>query len=225
MRILIGEDEVLTAKCLKCVVESFGYEVVGIGHNKENVIRMIDKYIPDMLLQDINMDESSDGIDVGRYVLENYSFPHIYVTAHSDIHIVKKALETKPVGYIIKPFVPIMVYTAIQIAMDHYKDHHEQEILTIKDGYNMVKLPYYSIQYLKADNVYVEIHTSKKVYIVRDTLEQFHQKLDQNLFFRTHRSYLVNRHHVENMGPNFLSMKGATIPLSRKYQASIRSLF
>lgn len=225
MRILIGEDDVLTAGYLKDVVESFGNEVVGIGHNKEDIIRMIDKYIPDLLMQDISMVQATDGIEVGRYVLENYSFPHIYITAHSDKNIIEKALATKPVGYVIKPFVPMNVYLAIQIALDHFRDHHEQEILTIKDGYNLIKLPYYSIQYLKSDNVYIDIHTSKKVYIVRDSLEQIHLKLDQNLFLRTHRSYIVNRHHVENLGSNLLDIKGTTIPISRKYQAIIRSLF
>lgn len=225
MRILIGEDDVLTAGYLKDVVESFGNEVVGIGHNKEDIIRMIDKYIPDLLMQDISMVQTTDGIEVGRYVLENYSFPHIYITAHSDKNIIEKALATKPVGYVIKPFVPMNVYLAIQIALDHFRDHHEQEILTIKDGYNLIKLPYYSIQYLKSDNVYIDIHTSKKVYIVRDSLEQIHLKLDQNLFLRTHRSYIVNRHHVENLGSNLLDIKGTTIPISRKYQAIIRSLF
>ncbi len=225
MRILIGEDDVLTAGYLKDVVESFGNEVVGIGHNKEDIIRMIDKYIPDLLMQDISMVQASDGIEVGRYVLENYSFPHIYITAHSNKNIIEKALATKPVGYVIKPFVPMNVYLAIQIALDHFRDHHEQEILTIKDGYNLIKLPYYSIQYLKSDNIYIDIHTSKKVYIVRDSLEQIHLKLDQNLFLRTHRSYIVNRHHVENIGSNLLDIKGTTIPISRKYQAIIRSLF
>ena len=224
MRILIGEDEVLTAEYLKDIVESFGNEVVGIGHNKEDIIRMIDKYIPDLLLQDISMHETCDGIEIGRYVLENYSFPHIYVTAHSDQNMVEKALVTKPVGYIIKPFVAMNIYSAIQIALDHYRDHHEQEILTIKIGYNLVKLPYYSIHYLKSDNVYIEIYTSKKKYIVRDSLEQIHLKLDQNLFLRTHRSFIVNRHHIENLGSNLIDIKGTTIPISRKYQAIIRSV-
>ncbi len=225
MRILIGEDEVLTAEYLKDIIESYGNEVVGIGHNKEEVIRMIDKFIPDMLLQDICMNETNDGIDIGRYVLENYSFPHIYVTAHSDQHIVEKALETKPVGYVIKPFIPINVFSAIQIALDHYRDHHEQEVLTIKNGYNIIKLPYYSILYIKSDNIYIEIHTSKKVFIIRDSLEQIHQRLDPDLFLRTHRSYIINRHHVENMGANLIYIKGIAIPISRKYQAIIRSIF
>lgn len=224
MRILIGEDDVLTAEYLKDIVESFGNEVVGIGHNKEDMIRMIDKYIPDLLLQDISMVQATDGIEVGKYVLENHSFPHVYITAHSDKNIVEKALVTKPVGYIIKPFVAMNIYSAIQIAMDHYRDHHEQEILTIKDGYNLIKLPYYSIQYLKSDNVYIEIHTSKKVYIVRDSLEQIHLKLDQNLFLRTHRSFIVNRHHIQNVGSNQIDIKGTTIPISRKYHAIIRSV-
>jgi len=225
MRILIGEDEVLTAEHLKDIVESYGNQVVGIGHNKEDMIRMIDKYLPDMLLQDISMNAATDGIEIGRYVLENYSFPHIYVTGHSDKNMVEKALVTKPVGYVIKPFVPMNVYSALQIAIDHYRDHHEQEILTIKDGYNLIKLPYYSIQYLKSDNIYIEIYTTKKVYIVRDSLEQIHRKLDQTLFLRTHRSYIVNRHHIENFCSNQIRIKGVTIPISRKYSANIRSLF
>ncbi|MDP2336970.1 MAG: response regulator, partial [Bacteroidota bacterium] len=75
MRILIGEDEVLTAEYLKDIVESFGNKVVGIGHNKEDLIRLIDNYNPDLLLQDICMHNETDGIEIGNYVLENYSFP------------------------------------------------------------------------------------------------------------------------------------------------------
>lgn len=225
MRIIIGEEDVLVAKDLKEIVELFGNEVVGIGKNKEDIIRMIDQYIPDLLLQDINRDQPSVGIEVGQYVLENYSFPHIYLTANTEIGIVEEALKTKPVGYIIKPFIPVKIYSAIQIALDHFRDHHEHEILTIKDGYSIVKLPYYTIKYLKSDNIYVEIHTSKKVFIIRESLDKIFQMLDKNLFIRTHRSYIIHRHHIKYLESSQIWINGTSIPISRKYLPTIRSIF
>lgn len=217
MRIVIGEDEVLIAEHLADIVKSFKHEVVGIGHSKAMIIELIDKLNPDLILLDIRMEHEYDGIEIGNYIKQNSAVPFIYITAHSDKNIIEKALPTKPSGYIIKPFKPMDVYTAIQIASDKFRDSKTDNFLMLKDKHQKVKVYTYNITFMKADNNYVEIHTHHKIYIDRNSLENLNDKLQSEDFIRVHRSYIINKTYIKALTTNEVEIDGFKLPISRSY--------
>lgn len=225
MRIVIGEDEILIAEHLADIVRSYKYEVVGIGHNKAKILQIIDKTRPDMILLDIRMQNKFDGIEIGEEIAQKYGIPFIYITAHSDKEIIEKALPTKPSGYIIKPFKPMDVYTAIHIATDKFRNHKADNFLFVKEGSKKVKVYYYNILFFKSDNNYIEVHTKTKNYVTRCSLEKMAQNLLDEDFVRVHRSYLVNSNYITAIDPHFLNLNFHKIPISRAYYTQAKNLF
>lgn len=73
------------------------------------------------------------------------------------------------------------------------------------------------IQYVKSDNVYVEIFTEGHRYIQRKFLGQISKELPSQ-FVRVHRSYLVNMDRVSELNKTFVLIDGQKIPVSRKFK-------
>lgn len=73
------------------------------------------------------------------------------------------------------------------------------------------------IQYIKSDNVYVEIFTEGHRYIQRKFLGQIAKELPEQ-FVRIHRSYLINMDHVKERNKNFVLIGEHKIPVSRKFK-------
>ena len=225
MRVVICEDEILIAEHLKTIVKSFGYEVVGIAHNKKDMLGLIKRTDPQIALVDIRMEGRYDGIEIGEDVLLNYNFPLIYITAHSDNEIIQKALKTKPAGYIIKPFKAMDIFTAMNIAMENFTASRTDNFIMIKDGYKSVKLYHYEILFLKSDNNYVEIYTDKTLYIERISLESMLSTINSENFMKVHRSFAVNIDHVKELKSRELIVGSHLIPVSRKYIKEFKERF
>ena len=225
MRVVICEDEILIAEHLKIIVESFGYEVVGIAHNKKDMMGLIKRTDPQIALVDIRMEGRYDGIEIGEEILLNYNFPLIYITAHSDNEIIQKALKTKPGGYIIKPFKAMDIYTAITIAVDNFSAAKNDNFILVKDGYKSVKLYNYEILFIKTDNNYVEIYTDKTMYIERTSLDNMIETINSEQFMKVHRSYAVNLDHVKELKSRELIIGRHLVPISRKYYKDFKEKF
>lgn len=220
MKILIGEDEILIAEHIKDILFSYGYKDVMMAHSKEKIIELIDESSPDIALLDIRMEGKHDGINIGEYIAQHHRFPIVYITSHSTQDVVKEALKTKPGGYVIKPFQPIDIFTAVQIALDNHKDR--EMVFVFKNNHEKVRLPYGNILFLEADNNYVEIVAKNKKYVQRASLSALLTKLDSREIVQVHRSYAVNVNNIEKIYYNRLIIKGVTIPVSRKFKESLR---
>ncbi len=225
MRIVIGEDEILIAEHLKDIVNSFKHEVVGVAHRKNKILDIIAKTKPDMVLLDIRMESKFTGIEIGKILLHRYGIPFIYITAHSDKEIIEKALPTKPSGYIIKPFKPMDVYTAIQIASDKFRRTIKDNYILVKDSGKKIKLYYYNILFFKSDNNYVDIHTKTKTYVLRSSLEKIAKQLTDDGFIKVHRSYIVNSNYMTALNTRYISISSHRIPISRANYKQVKKLF
>ncbi len=144
-RVLIVEDDEVTAMNLKMSLEKQGYNVVAVADDATSAKSKIKVYTPDILIIDISLQESDDGIKLAAYVREQQLMPFIFLTAHTDDHIIKDASMTEPYGYIIKPFDPANLHVTIQMAL--YKYHQEKkrsenlDLLKV-DKLNLEKLLY-----------------------------------------------------------------------------------
>jgi len=73
------------------------------------------------------------------------------------------------------------------------------------------------IQYIKSDNVYVEIYTEGRRYIQRKFLGEISKELPAQ-FVRVHRSYLVNMDRVSEMNKTYALIDGQKVPVSRNFK-------
>lgn len=120
-KILVVEDESLIALDIKLILEKEGYEVVTNIKTVDAAITFIEEHIPDLVLIDINLNQNKDGIDLGTYLLSKDVIPYIYVTSYSNKVILERANDTRPHGYIVKPFRPENLITTISVVLNNFK--------------------------------------------------------------------------------------------------------
>ncbi len=116
-RVLIVEDEVFIAEDLKRAIEKLGYEVCEVCYDSESALDAVFKHLPDMVLLDINIRGSRDGIDVAEIIQREYQIPFIFLSSLSDKSTLERAKQTMPMGYLVKPFKDVDLLTTIEMAI------------------------------------------------------------------------------------------------------------
>ena len=122
-KILIVEDEGITAFSVKSLLENWGYENPLIALSSTDIFKNVVQYQPDLVLMDINLNEDMDGIEITKQLQTDFDIPVIYLTAHCDEALVERAKLTQPYGYIIKPFND----EELKITIDHALYKHKME--------------------------------------------------------------------------------------------------
>lgn len=103
-KILIVEDESIVALDIKRALSKLGHEVTDMVTNYKDTLNSIDEQRPDIILMDIHLENSQDGIETAHAIQERDTIPIIYLTAFSDERTIQRAIQTNPIGYLIKPF-------------------------------------------------------------------------------------------------------------------------
>ena len=125
-RILIVEDEIITAEDLRESLQDIGYEVPAVVSTGEGAVKKVAEDTPDLVLMDIMLQGEMDGIETAHQIRSHFNIPIVYFTAYSDEKILDRVKITQPFGYILKPFNDRELYTNIEIAL--YKHEMEREL-------------------------------------------------------------------------------------------------
>jgi CheY-like chemotaxis protein len=120
-RILVVEDEAIVAMVIKRRLKDLGYIVSGVASTGKDAITKVEGTFPDLVLMDIRLKGDMDGIEATKIIKDRFSLPVVYLTAHSDDVTFKKAKETYPDGYILKPFTEKDLSTTIEIALHKFR--------------------------------------------------------------------------------------------------------
>ncbi|WP_129596284.1 response regulator [Methanohalophilus profundi] len=120
-RILVVEDEAIVAMVIKRRLQDLGYIVSGVASTGKDAITKVEGTFPDLVLMDIRLKGDMDGIEATKIIKDRFSLPVVYLTAHSDDVTFKKAKETDPDGYILKPFTEKDLSTTIEIALHKFR--------------------------------------------------------------------------------------------------------
>lgn len=123
-KILIVEDEMVIAMDLQVCLQRQGYIVTGHATRGEEVITVINDNRPDIILMDVKLEGSIDGVETAQMIYDNYDIPVIFITSYSNKTIIDRAKKTNPFGYIVKPFDEKELFTNIELAI--FK--HETEL-------------------------------------------------------------------------------------------------
>src|ERR1700730_11049155 len=125
-RILIVEDDRVVARDIEQQLVRIGHTVVGITARADEAVRLAEETRPDLVLMDIFLDGSSDGIEAAQRIRDGVEAPVIYLTAYADDQTLQRASATDPLGYLLKPFEDSQLRTAIEMAL--YKHAAEQKL-------------------------------------------------------------------------------------------------
>ena len=132
-RILIVEDEKITAMEMAEHLEQLGYQPLGPCASGEEAVASVLALHPDVVLMDIALNGPMDGIQAAEVIRSTCPCPVIYVTAHSDQATLERAKVTEPFGYVLKPVNERELHIAIEIAL--YRAKLEEKLRESEERY------------------------------------------------------------------------------------------
>lgn len=118
-RVLILDDEMVIARDLKRILRNMEMKNIKITNTSEEALSKARRFLPHLLLSDINLEEHiTDGIKITDQIKDFLHVKIIYITAHSDRHILDRAKQSRPENYIVKPFEEEQIQVAVELALN-----------------------------------------------------------------------------------------------------------
>ncbi|MEO0897640.1 MAG: LytTR family transcriptional regulator DNA-binding domain-containing protein [Bacteroidota bacterium] len=234
VRVFAVEDDFFHQENLKITLDELGYDLIGLEPKAENVLPMVQKSKPDVVLLDINLAGEKNGIELGHEINRKLPTPIIYITSFTDSSTFKKASKTHPYAYLNKPVESMALQSSIELALQHTAQEEEEEsakgwetdiffrnCFFVKIGPKLVKIKPEDVLYIEVSgNRYCQVVTAGRKAHVRATLNDIQKRLAPSPFVRVHRSFLINPIHLEAIHePNQTLLIGeAEIPLGKTYR-------
>lgn len=239
IKILIVEDDMITAADISMQLTRLGYEVSGITPRGEDALKSIGATRPDLVLMDVHLKGVIDGVETAQRITDQYEIPLIFLTANADPHTFQRAKASRPYAFISKPFQETDLQRAIELVLERLATENPEEVsvplvkespegpfflddrIFVRHQDKMVKIFLHDVLFIEAGRSYCNIHTDDKEYLLSVPLRVLEEKLPKRLFMRVHRSYVVNLTKIDTLGEQqeFLSFGKKTVPVSRQFKA------
>jgi two-component system response regulator HydG len=126
-KILIVEDQFIEAKSLNVILNNAGYSTCSIARSVSGALSIIEKEKPDLVLVDIFLQGEGTGIDLGK-ILNERNMAFVYLSANSNRQILEQAKQTKPYGFMVKPFRAKDVLIMLDVALYLHKNRLTETI-------------------------------------------------------------------------------------------------
>lgn len=253
IRTLIADDELLARQLVrKFLAAESEIDIVGECATATEALKFIKEKKPQLVLLDIKMPGLS-GLDMLRQ-LEAHEMPYIiFITAYDRYAI--RAFEVHALDYLLKPLEKVRFADALARARERIRRDGLSQIaeklvsfvksesegqseagavgalhIELREGDRLFSIPQSDVYWIEAANQYINIHTAEDCYLQSQSLSAIEAELDALIFFRVHRSAIVNRQHVkevlkENAGNYSVVLRnGAKVPLSRSRHGLISEL-
>nr|WP_315255106.1 response regulator transcription factor [uncultured Flavobacterium sp.] len=241
INLLIIEDTPSESDALIKVFEANNYNVVSVATNHKDALALFCSSKIDIVIVDIFLNGSPDGIAFAETinVLPNASKPLVFLTSSTDMHIFERAKLTKPFSYLMKPFNELEILFALELAVEKFYGQKDvflsdeentvisEEFLFIKKGKSLKKVHVLDIIYIEVEEKYCNIVTEKEKFLILISLTKILELLDENLFSRTHRNYIVNIQKITEIIPTdnlIVLIGGHKVTLSEKYKDILKKV-
>ncbi|MBM3302754.1 MAG: response regulator, partial [Deltaproteobacteria bacterium] len=120
-RIVIVEDDRVTARDLQESLETCGYAVIGVVSDGKEAIDLATAKQPDLVLMDILLEGDLDGIEVAGELRHRLDVPIVYLTAYSREELIERAKLTEPFAFLLKPFRKEHLRATIEMALRQHR--------------------------------------------------------------------------------------------------------
>lgn len=238
IRTLIVEDEHRTRIVLVELITMFcpTIEIIGEADNVAQAVIFIEQHKPELIFLDIKLGDGT-GFDVLKNC-KTVNFDVIFTTAYENYAL--KAIKHSCIDYLMKP----IDINELKVAVSKIKPLINHEIkkgdvfiqkfderkpferigLPTKEGIQYIETD--KIVFFQADGPYTHIHFADNgKTLISKTLKYFSEMLDENVFKRTHRSFIVNTKYIERYeridGGCLVLKSGKVIPISRRLKSNL----
>jgi two-component system, response regulator PdtaR len=248
VKIMIVEDESIVAMDLSMRLQKEGYEVTGVADNSDEAVELFQQSKPDLVLMDISINGSKDGIETAKRIKQTDDVPIIFLTAFSQSEYVNRAKEVNPAAYLVKPFNNDSLYTSIEIALHNFallkqskpvnaakkssaEDISKEPLLFfnnyffVKNNYRFTKIAICDLLFAESDNNYIKLITITHKIALRISLQNFADTITHQHLVRVHRGYIVNLQNIESFNEEEIKIGKHVVPIGRTYKEEFLKSF
>jgi DNA-binding LytR/AlgR family response regulator len=208
MKIIIIEDEIVTATDLKNILENKGYTVLAICKTYDETLAVLESHTPDLLLIDIKLRLSSrDGVEIAESINQNNNIPIIFLTSQTDYRTFERAKDLQPAAFLFKPFRQSELAYQVELAYQHYQVNKSSYTSPVTS--ESIFFPYQKgirkvvkskILLIKAEGSYVNIYVDEEPpMLFTMNIGYIQQFFPTSNFFKLGRSYIVNLDKIERI--------------------------
>jgi two-component system, LytTR family, response regulator len=243
-KVLVIDDEAPIRLLCRVNLEAEGIDVVEAADGPTGIDKAKEE-TPDVVLLDVMM-PGLDGFQVMRAAGPRP--PRVvFVTAHAGHAL--EAFDTEAVDYVLKPFDDDRFARAVSRAKAAARadrtlalaarlsaesrtqaapEYLDRIVVPDRDGVRVV--PVGQIDWIEAQDYYVELHVGNRSYLLRRSLKLLEERLDPRQFARVHRSAIVNVARIQALRPathgerDVLLRDGTQLKLSRMYRDRLAEL-
>ncbi len=115
--VVIVDDEQIVALDIRRTLERLGYAVPAMAADGEEAVRVAGELRPDLVLMDIRLRGTMDGIEAAGRISTQYGVPVVFLTAFSDAATLERAKSCGPFGFLVKPFEERELHSTIEVAL------------------------------------------------------------------------------------------------------------
>ena len=247
LRTLIVDDEPLARERMRSLLGTEeDVEIIGEAKDGLEAVDAILTQSPDLVFLDVHMPKL-DGFEVIQTVGPERMPAVVFVTAY-DQHALR-AFEVQALDYLLKPFDSDRFQGALKRARRQVDSQETGDIsrrllalvrdlktdrpaktdrLVVKSGGRLFFLRADEIDWIEAAGNYVRLHLGTEAHLLRETMNSIEARLNPEIFFRIHRSHIVNIERVKELQPWFngeyvvFLRNGTRLTLSRGYREKLQ---
>lgn len=221
MNCIIVDDEYPAIEELKYFIQNFSnIKIEREFTDAIEALQFLEKNHIDVIFLDINMPRL-DGMALGRIIGKfAKKIKIIFITAYRE-HAAE-AFEIEAFDYLLKPYSEERIINTLNRLEQSSNEKNPISRITLWKDNKMVVINIEDIIYCEADERDTLIYTQKDKYRTKMSISEFYRKLPNDIFFKTHRSYIVNINKIAEIIPWFnntyiVKVKGSDseIPVSR----------
>jgi len=212
IRILTGDDDAGMLLIMRKLIErAEGCELAGEAHNGSELIELFDRLHPDVVLMDVEMPEMN-GIECGKAIQDrNPKTIIIFATAHEEY--MKSAFELYAFDYLVKPFSMDRALRTLALARERLGEHRavcaarpssantvRRMMVKHREGVKLID-PEDILMVQREDRATAILLRDGSKLFTADPLGEFAERLPEDIFFRAHRSYIINLDQIDSITP------------------------
>jgi len=231
IRTVLVDDEPLARSNLSVLLQlDPEIEIVAECASGTEALAEIRATNPDLVFLDVQMPEC-DGFDVLELLGQHLPPAIVFVTAYDQYAL--RAFDAGALDYLLKPFDNARFARALDRAKQRISRNRDlprpAERLAIKGVGEIVFVKISEIDWIEAADYYACLHVGAKTHLLRRSLAELEQELNESMFCRIHRSTIVNLDRVRGMELNqegefeVLLDRGARLRLSRRYRKQLEA--
>lgn len=237
LRAILVDDEAYATDLFKKILAMIDHplEIIGEANSLPMAVSMINEHQPDVVFMDIEM-PGYTGLQIKDFFPPPRKFELVFITAHQQ-HVLD-AMRIEAFDYIYKPVNPEDLETCLNRLSAKYSNknvnsmvkeaapNNDLKKITINSHKGIEFVNISDVMYLEASGMYCILHTTKGELVVSRPLGEF-DYLEEEKFYRIHRSYIVNTSFVERLnlqeGNEIQLINGKNLTLARNRKEGFKS--